>query len=643
MPTNVPGGSLSTALDIKVSNTVQVFQDTVDSLQSIDFYRFGLQGRSSFYLSLNRFRGDLNVELVRDANNDGVAQSSEVITFSRSLSRKREFISTDLDRGTYYIRVYANDGTASFYNLSVSATPESDAIPPLPKISQNGNIPISTSTGNSSNVLNTQILPTLAQTPSAPTTSWKLGTLGADTFTYDRSSQITYVSGNGDIDFGAGKRDTLDLKTAGISLGQVSFNWATAAGGGVKSNPGNGDRIFDAITLNDNYQILFEGIEQIQFSDVTYDFASNTPLPGASPDFKPIITTSDEKFNQQWNLFATGVHNAQRFTTGTTNVLIGIADSGLAVDANGQIHPGLQSRAFAAGNYLDPNHRDETTAYSHGTLVQSVIAGATNNLTGINWGSNIAQIDVLGGDAGDKDLLTATQTLMQLAQANGSKPKQKLVVNWSLSGGATPELISLIDSLQKTSNDVLFVVSVGNDNNSNIQNPAALAGTYNNVMSIGSSWGNTDWYGIAKTPGQRVDYSNSNPELTPQQQTAYTKWWGPNYAADTSNKTLTLMAPTEFFAANADYVPANASTNQKETYNFNYRDKFNGTSASAPMVTGIASLVWSANPNLTAGQVKDILSKTAVDLGAAGYDKYYGYGFVNADAAVRSALAIARA
>ncbi|KYC37930.1 hypothetical protein WA1_05395 [Scytonema hofmannii PCC 7110] len=71
-------------------------------------------------------------------------------------------------------------------------------------------------------------------------------------------------------------------------------------------------------------------------------------------------------------------------------------------------------------------------------------------------------------------------------------------------------------------------------------------------------------------------------------------------------------------------------------------DRFSGTSAATPNITGVASLVWSANPNLSGTQVKQILSQTAYDLGASGYDTEYGSGFVNADAAVRRALALAQ-
>ncbi|HEY0586486.1 MAG TPA: S8 family serine peptidase, partial [Pseudoduganella sp.] len=64
---------------------------------------------------------------------------------------------------------------------------------------------------------------------------------------------------------------------------------------------------------------------------------------------------------------------------------------------------------------------------------------------------------------------------------------------------------------------------------------------------------------------------------------------------------------------------------------------WNGTSFASPVAAGVAALVMSANPSLTADQVQSILFTTAVDLGAAGRDTYFGYGRVNAAAAVLKA------
>ncbi len=65
---------------------------------------------------------------------------------------------------------------------------------------------------------------------------------------------------------------------------------------------------------------------------------------------------------------------------------------------------------------------------------------------------------------------------------------------------------------------------------------------------------------------------------------------------------------------------------------------WSGTSFSSPLAASVASLMFMANPNLSAGQVIRILRATAVDLGAKGIDVDYGYGLIDAEAAVRAAL-----
>ncbi len=71
---------------------------------------------------------------------------------------------------------------------------------------------------------------------------------------------------------------------------------------------------------------------------------------------------------------------------------------------------------------------------------------------------------------------------------------------------------------------------------------------------------------------------------------------------------------------------------------------FGGTSAATPLVAGICALMLSANPDLTAKEVKQILMRTADKIGnpsdydANGHSVKYGYGRVNADRAVAEAI-----
>ena len=80
-----------------------------------------------------------------------------------------------------------------------------------------------------------------------------------------------------------------------------------------------------------------------------------------------------------------------------------------------------------------------------------------------------------------------------------------------------------------------------------------------------------------------------------------------------------------------------------------YTDSFSGTSAAAPLVSGIVALMLQANPNLTWRDVQHILIETAEkndpsDPGwttnGAGYDISYEYGFgrIDAQAAVNAAV-----
>jgi len=63
-----------------------------------------------------------------------------------------------------------------------------------------------------------------------------------------------------------------------------------------------------------------------------------------------------------------------------------------------------------------------------------------------------------------------------------------------------------------------------------------------------------------------------------------------------------------------------------------------GTSFSAPIVSGVAALAWSVNPDLRPISVQNILTTAVSDLGTRGKDSTYGHGMVDAAKAVEEAL-----
>lgn len=413
------------------------------------------------------------------------------------------------------------------------------------------------------------------------------GTSAADRFIFNPLSILAVFSGNGNVEYGSGKRDTLDL--SGVLSSTVKFNLVTPQSGGVFFNTGDGTRLFDEITLSNGSRILFEGIEQIKLADKTFNL---------------VDVPSDTYFNQQWNLHMTGVHTAWRFTTGSDDVLIGIEDSGLGVSSTSKTHYDLRTTLIDnSQNYIDEfvenGHSKEN---SHGTGVQGIIAAETDNgggISGINWSSPVYHVDVIGDSSSDFSLAYGAQKIIDEAKSQG----QNLVINLSLSNSNPSSQSSLIFSnLVKTNPNVLFVISSGNNGEQGIgiSYPAILAKDYDNVIAVGAAAQNGSW----------ISYSQYGTGLT-------------------------LVAPSLVHTTEASSLTSGFAE-------FKIDDDFNGTSAAAPHVTGISSLLWSVNPNLTATQIKDIVSDTALDLGTTGYDIYYGSGLINADAAVREALALAR-
>ena len=73
-------------------------------------------------------------------------------------------------------------------------------------------------------------------------------------------------------------------------------------------------------------------------------------------------------------------------------------------------------------------------------------------------------------------------------------------------------------------------------------------------------------------------------------------------------------------------------------YVINY-DYLQGTSQAAPYVSGLAALIWSLSPGLTPDQVQQAIESTADDLDPAGWDQVFGWGRINARAAVVVVLA----
>jgi serine protease len=61
---------------------------------------------------------------------------------------------------------------------------------------------------------------------------------------------------------------------------------------------------------------------------------------------------------------------------------------------------------------------------------------------------------------------------------------------------------------------------------------------------------------------------------------------------------------------------------------------FAGTSMASPHVAGVAALIKAVHPEFGPDEIRMVLEETAEDLGEPGWDQTYGYGLIDASAAV---------
>ncbi len=116
------------------------------------------------------------------------------------------------------------------------------------------------------------------------------------------------------------------------------------------------------------------------------------------------------------------------------------------------------------------------------------------------------------------------------------------------------------------------------------------------------------------------NYSCGGPELDLVAPAGFDTIGNPNYA---------FHWTTDNYCTDCDDLnpgPCNCATrvpNDKYTLS-------GGTSSAAPQVAGVAALLWSQRPTLTAAQVRAALRRSARDLDASGRDDLYGHGLVDA-------------
>jgi subtilisin family serine protease len=304
------------------------------------------------------------------------------------------------------------------------------------------------------------------------------------------------------------------------------------------------------------------------------------------------LIPTDPLFAQSWGLNNTGQSGGQAgfdldatsawdITTGSSSVIVLILDTGVQ-----QNHPDINQvtgKDFTSDAASNPNGGPFGTYDNHGTWVAGCVSGLINNGLG-----------TAGIAPGVK---VASARCYNNGQSNGSYTFQFSWVvdalSWGQSIGARitnnsnhyDQPSSEIENAYANTraNGMVHFASAGNDGTASISYPSSIS----SVNSVGA----------ANRFGQRSNFSQYGTGL---------KYLAPGEQIYTTDRTGSAGGVA------GDYALVD------------------GTSFASPYVAGVAALVISQNPGLSAADVESQIQNSCRDMGPVGYDTGYGYGVVDA-------------
>ncbi len=344
---------------------------------------------------------------------------------------------------------------------------------------------------------------------------------------------------------------------------------------------------------------------------------------------------NDSLFNQQWHLNNTGqsggtsgadINISDTWDTVTgKDVVVGVIDDGFQYS-----HPDLTNkyRSDLSYDFVDDDSDPNVTGGialsgdTHGTAVAGIIAAEGNNGIGISGVAPNASFAGLRTDFGN---LILTNELDEQNAAALSFQNQEIDIynaSWGIegfyeAGESTTKAIEtgILEGRAGLGN--IYVFSAGNEGEQkgNVNYNALANSRY--TIAVGA----VDHNGV------HSPYSNPGASLLVS---AYAN-------GDDEGLTTTDLIGNSGY----NYSPLSV-------LDTDYTEGFSGTSASAPVVSGVVALMLEANPNLTWRDVQHILVETAAknDLSDPGWvengagnqvNHKYGFGVVDATAAVEQA------
>lgn len=287
-----------------------------------------------------------------------------------------------------------------------------------------------------------------------------------------------------------------------------------------------------------------------------------------------VVLTPNDPYYAGYEWHLPKVSAPTAWDTTTGSAAVTVAVVDSGVQAN---HPDLSGRVLAGYDFVNSDS-DPADDNGHGTAVAGVAAAQGNDgigVAGAAWNVSILPVKVMNSSGSGS--YSAIANGITYAADRGAK-----IINLSLGGTSSSSTLQNAVSYAWNKGCVI-IAAAGNNASSSTVYPAA----YPNVVAV-SATTSSDTLASFSSYGSFVDLSAPGENIT-------TSW------------------------LNSSYVT------------------ISGTSFSSPLTAGVAALAISRNPALSNVQVASLLTANTDDLGAVGYDIYFGSGRLNAAKVVAAA------
>lgn len=373
----------------------------------------------------------------------------------------------------------------------------------------------------------------------------------------------------------------------GVEAYSVVDTWALSektAERYIASGTENFHQILKFKLINNTPEGCLEAIRTLE----SFDFVKSAN-PQVHVDFDETYP-NDPLITKQNYLDMISAYSAWDETTGTLpngdNIRVGIIDSGV------YNHPDLVDNLVTGYDFVHENTITTDDEVGHGTMVTGIIGAVSNNATGICgicWNVDLFPLQVLNTMGGaELDLLPE---VLSFAEENDIS-----IVN--ISAGGTVDIPNCEDAINNYKG--LVVCAAGNDRSYTDGFPHYPSSyTCDNIISVAAIGPNNHLASFSNYGEQSVDVAALGMGI-------YT--------------TLNTGSYNDYYIDNDSLT-----------------DHIDGTSFSAPIVTGVAALIKSIRPDFSPARIKFCILET-VDFNPFLTQKVHSSGTANASEAIDYAL-----